>query len=154
MYFRTHFVFNLFIFLILVKTNVFSINLITLALVFVASAAPDIDIAGSWISKKIKPASNFVHVFFAHREFFHSLTFCIILFIIGLLLKIKTIYVGIFVLFYFLHIVLDSFNPSGIKWFWPLKLRIKGKVKFGGFIEAILFIVCSLGVVILLIFLL
>jgi inner membrane protein len=154
MFFKTHFVFNLFIFLILVKMNLFSLTIINFLIVFFASALPDIDIVGSWLSKRTKPASNLVHVFTQHREFFHSLAFILILVIICLLVKINLIYVMLFSLFYFLHILLDCLNPLGIKFFWPLKLKVKGKVRSGGFIEAILFLVFSLACIFLIILLL
>lgn len=144
---RTHLIFNFLVYLIFVKTNVFGLNLITFLIVFFATCLPDIDIVGSWISKVTKPASNLVHVFVAHREFLHSLTFALILGVIGLLLQIKLVYIVLFLVFYCLHLFSDSLTKSGIKWFWPSKFKTKGFIKTGGFFEAILFLLFSLGVI-------
>lgn len=146
MYFRTHFAFNLMIFLIFVKVKVFAFNLNSWPLfliLFIATAMPDIDIAGSWLSRKIKPASNLLHVFTKHRGFFHSLLACLLFSIIILIITKNLIYFLIFFVFYFLHVFLDCLNPSGTTLFWPSKSRIKGFVKFGGLIETILFILFS-----------
>jgi len=143
---RTHLVFNLFIFLLLSKFNIVELNMITFLIVFFATALPDIDIIGSWISKMTKPASNLVHIFTSHREFLHSLTFCLILFVLGILFSIDLSYVVLFSGSYFLHILTDSLTKSGIRWFWPLKFRIKGFFKTGSISEGVLFVLISLGV--------
>ena len=146
---RTHLVFNMFLFLLISKLGIIKLNIISLLIVFFAAALPDIDIMGSWISKITKPASNLVHIFTSHREFLHSLTFCIILFVLGILLRISLVYVILFLTSYLLHLVTDSLTKSGIRWFWPLKFKTKGFIKTSSVSEAILFLLCSLGILIL-----
>jgi inner membrane protein len=146
---RTHLIFNFLIFLIFVKTNIFELNIITFLLVFLATSLPDIDIVGSWISKITKPASNLVHIFVAHREFLHSLTFILIISVVLFLLRLGLVYVGIFTLFYILHLFLDSLTKSGIRWFWPSRFKIKGFIKTGGFLEAIFFFILILAIIFL-----
>ncbi|MCX6742405.1 MAG: metal-dependent hydrolase [Candidatus Pacearchaeota archaeon] len=146
---RTHLVFNLFLFLLLSKLNIVELNIITFLIVFFATALPDIDVIGSWISKITKPASNLVHIFISHRELLHSLTFCLILFVLGILLRINPLYVFLFSGFYFLHLLVDSLTKSGIRWFWPSKFKTKGFFKTGSILEAILFVLLTLGMVVL-----
>jgi len=144
---RTHFVFNLFIFLLLIKLEIFgfAFSWWFLFLFLLGTCLPDIDIAGSFISNKTKPLSNFIHTFTRHREEFHSLLFAIALSVCVLLISKNYIFSLVFFLFYFLHLFLDSLTKSGIKWFWPLDFVIKGKIKTHGFFEAILFLIFSLA---------
>ncbi len=137
---RTHFIFNLMIFLILIKIKVFAFNWIILLIFFIATLLPDIDIAGSWMSKKTKPLSNFLHVLVAHREVFHSLAFALLMGLIVFLISQSITYALIGALFYFLHLLLDCTTKSGIRLFWPSKFKIKGEIKTGGFVEAVLFV--------------
>lgn len=142
---RTHFVFNLFIFLLLLNFNILQSSWIILLIFFIATFLPDIDIAGSFISKRTKPLSNFLHTLVEHREEFHSLLFTISLSLIVFLISRNLLFAGTFFFFYFLHLLLDSFTVSGIKWFWPLKFKTKGFIKTGKISEAILFMIFSLA---------
>lgn len=153
---RTHFVFNLFVFLLLIKLQIFgfAFSWLFLLMFFLATILPDIDIAGSFVSNKTKPLSNFIHIFTKHREEFHSLLFCISLSTMVFLISKKINLSLIFFLFYFLHLFLDSLTKSGIKWLWPLDFVIKGKIKTHGFIEAVLFLVFSLACIFLILMIL
>ncbi len=148
---RTHFVFNLFAFLLLInlKSFGFSFNWWFLLLFFLATCLPDIDIAGSFISNKTKPVSNFIHAFTVHREEFHSLLFALIFSLLVFLFSKSIVFAGIFFLFYFLHLFLDSLTKAGIKWFWPLDFVIKGKIKTHSLSEAIIFLIFSLACIFL-----
>lgn len=149
MQWKTHLLFSIVIFLFLVKVNLLGLTLNNFIILLFATALPDIDIVGSWMSKKTRPVSNFIHIFSEHRGAFHSLLFCFLLSLIVFL--IDPSYAILFFLGYFLHLVLDSFNASGVYWFWPSKIKIKGKVKFGGLFEAIFFIILSIISIILII---
>jgi inner membrane protein len=148
---RTHFVFNLFVFLLLIKTGIFGFvfNWWFLLFFLLATCLPDIDIAGSFISNKTKPLSNFIHIFTKHREEFHSLLFAGIFSVIIFLLSKNIAFAEIFFLFYFLHLFLDSITKAGIKWFWPMDFIIRGKIKTYGFLEAIMFFIFSLACIFL-----
>ncbi len=148
---RTHFIFNLMIFLILLKLKVFgfSFNWIILLIFFIATLLPDIDVAGSWMSKKTKPLSNFLHVFVAHREVFHSLAFALLAGLITFLISQNWAYALLATFFYLLHLLLDCATKSGVGLFWPFEVRIKGKIKTGGLIEAIFFAFFALVCIVL-----
>ena len=146
---RTHFIFNLMIFLILLKANIFAFNWIILLIFFIVTLLPDIDVAGSWMSKKTKPLSNFLHVFVVHREVFHSLAFALLAGLLTFLISQNMAYALIASFFYFLHLLLDCGTKSGIRLFWPSKVRVKGFVKTGGLIEALLFAVFTMVCVVL-----
>jgi len=148
---RTHFIFNLFIFLLLLKLKILVFSLPLFIIFFLATCLPDIDIAGSFISKKTKPLSNFLHIITNHREEFHSLLFCLALSLIVFLITRNILFFIVFFVFYFLHLLLDSFNVSGIRWFWPLKWKTSGKIKTGRFLESLIFLVFSFASVILII---
>jgi len=139
------------IFLILIKFNVFALTWITGLICFLATMLPDIDVAGSWISKKAEPLSNLLQVFVVHREVFHTLAFALLIGLIVFLISQNWLYAIITASFYFLHLLLDCTTKSGINLFWPAKSRIKGKIKTGSLTEAILFIIFAFVSIILII---
>ncbi len=146
---RTHLTFSI----LLGVISLFFIDLgvkehaIFFLLVVLASFMPDIDHPDSAIGRKIRPISFLVKLLAGHRGVFHSLliplTIFLVLFQMG-----YTIY-GIAILIgYLSHLLLDSFNHSGVAWFFPLPARIKGAIKSGGFTDFILFLVfLSLSVI-------
>lgn len=110
---------------------------IFIALILVATAFPDIDNLNSYISRKAKIFSRIVHFFFRHREFFHSLVFVAIS---SFLLMFLSANVALpFFIGYSLHILADSFTIDGIRIFWPLKTRTKGRIRTNGLTEKIIF---------------
>lgn len=91
----------------------------------------------------LKPLSWILKLFFwrlniSHRGLWHSFLGISIIslswFILTLLLSV---YLGNLILFFsfgiflgcFLHLLQDSFTVQGIKWFYPLNFKIKGKIK-------------------------
>jgi inner membrane protein len=131
----------------------FSFNWWFLILFLLATCLPDIDIAGSFVSNKTRPLSNVVHAFTKHREEFHSLLFCISLSLCVFLISRNYGFSIIFLVFYFLHLLLDSMTKLGIKWLWPLNLKMKGKIKTHGFLEAIIFLIFLLACIFLILML-
>ena len=104
-----------------------------------ASLLPDIDCANSLIGRKTK----IISFFFTHRGFFHSITaMALFSMLIYAFIPDKMIVSGFF-LGYSSHLLLDSFNKSGIQWLWPVNKRIKGFIKTGGITDFIL-CACSL----------
>ena len=148
---RTHFIFNFFIFLLLLKLNMLELSFWVFLIFFIATILPDIDIPGSFISKHTKPLSNFLHIIIGHREEFHSLLFALILSLIVFLISRNLVLTGVYFWFYFLHLFLDSLSPSGIRWLWPLKWKISGKIKTGKIGDAIIFLIFALASVVLII---
>lgn len=143
--------FNFFIFLLFLKLEVIVLSFPVFLVFFLATMLPDIDIPGSFISKHTKPLSNFIHIFIGHREEFHSLVFAFLLSIVVWLISRNYLLTGVCFLFYFLHLLLDSLSPFGIKWFWPLKWKTSGKIKTGKLGDALVFLIFSLASVLLII---
>lgn len=133
MLFRTHIAVTFFF--VFVFFNYISNPLLFFPIVFLATLIPDIDSRFSKIGKKkIFRIFNF---FVKHRGIIHSFTF---LFLVS---------VPIFFFFkqallpfasaYSLHLVLDALTVQGIPALFPLKFRIRGKIKTGGIFEKFLF---------------
>lgn len=109
-----------------------------IALIAIGSMLPDIDHSGSTFGRKIKPISRRIE----HRGVTHSLLFL-------LAMTVISPYIGIGIL---THIVLDLFNPNGVKLLYPLKIKVKVPIishfiKTGGVMEhIILFLIISVGI--------
>jgi membrane-bound metal-dependent hydrolase YbcI (DUF457 family) len=133
MFFKTHLVITLFF--ILIFFHYIQNPILFLPVSFIATALPDIDIKFSKIGHyKIFKIFNF---FAKHRGIIHSFTFLAILsFFIFIFFK-EILFAFVFP--YSLHLLIDSFTISGIIPFYPLKFKIKGRIKTGGIIEKIFF---------------
>lgn len=91
----------------------------------VGSLVPDIDEPHSIIGRKVKLASKLIKKIFGHRGMIHSPLF-MLLSTVGLkylllhfeFSNIQIILVGYF-LGYLSHLILDTFTPMGINWFFP-----------------------------------
>ncbi len=132
---RTHFVISaFFIFLLIPHVS----NPLIFSIIFlVAGLLPDIDSPFSLFGKNkfVKPIQSFV----THRGVFHSVTLA---FIVSLLISLvfPSLALGFF-LGYSLHLLADSFTIEGISPFWPLTNRLSWRLKTGGFVENIIFLV-------------
>jgi len=133
MFFRTHFIIALFF--VLIFFQYVENPIVFLPIVFLATIIPDIDNRFSRIGHyKVFRIFNF---FVKHRGITHSFTFLAITSIL-IFLSFREILIP-FSFAYSLHLLLDSLTIHGIMPFYPLKFRIKGKLKTGGVIETILF---------------
>jgi membrane-bound metal-dependent hydrolase YbcI (DUF457 family) len=106
-----------------------------------ATMIPDIDNKFSKIGHyKLSRIFNF---FVKHRGITHSFSF---LFIISCLIFLffKEILFA-FVFGYSLHLLADSLTIKGIMPLYPLKKRLKGKIKTGGIIENLIFVILLSG---------
>jgi inner membrane protein len=102
----------------------------------VSTFLPDVDNARSYFGRKkiFRPVQGITK----HRGFLHSFTFMGIAFII-LYLWIPVVSYG-FLLGYGVHLLGDSFTKRGVKFFWPLKWKIKGKMRSGRGMEIFIFL--------------
>ncbi|MEW5953263.1 MAG: metal-dependent hydrolase [Bacillota bacterium] len=103
----------------------------------VAALGPDIDHAGSLATKILGPAGRVTAALTTHRGVTHSPVAAAALGLLLLVLGAPTPYVMATVAGYLSHLVLDSLNPQGVPWLWPL-LRRKitlPLVRTGGTIE-------------------
>ena len=134
MFFRTHLVIT--IFFILLFLQYIQSPIVFLPVSVLATALPDIDTKFSKIGHyKISKIFNF---FVKHRGITHSFSFLAILSLL-IFLFFKEILLS-FVFAYSLHLILDALTISGITPFYPLKLKIKGRMKTGGITETLLFV--------------
>ena len=96
------------------------------------SAFPDIDMRGSYVSKKYPMLSKYFGKNFRHRGFTHSLLFLLILglsciFLISISQFNIVVHCIVFGFYagYGSHIILDLFNPQGVELFYPCKINFK-----------------------------
>jgi inner membrane protein len=128
--------------------NISSIFNKALFVIFVlaSSILPDIDVRYSTIGKS-KFARPF-QLFVRHRDFIHSLTFCLVLTLLFALvypLLALSFFIG-----YSIHLFIDSFTPEGIAFFWPYQKRSKGKIRTGSIVDkSLFFIFLSLDIIVL-----
>ena len=138
MMFLTHMTIALFLGLLKIRLIPLPINnYVFLAIVVFASLLPDID-SDSFISKKLR--LRFLRHFFKHRGFFHSIIPMIILMIIVFLITGNPYYSLAVLIGFGSHLIFDSFTKGGIAFFWPHKLRIRGRLKVGGLFDWALFL--------------
>jgi inner membrane protein len=131
---KTHLVIGLFgilLFLPFVEGKIVFV-LVTL----IATLLPDVDSAYSTLGHK--RFFGFLQFFVKHRGILHSFTFLIFLTIIFLFF-VPVLALGFF-LGYSLHLFADSFTKEGIIFFFPFKAKSVGKIKTGGRIETVIFV--------------
>lgn len=106
----------------------------------VAALLPDIDDPKSFIGSTVSPVSYVAGKEFGHRHAFHSLIAAAAFATIGLLAQRHfhwPPWVPLAVLIgYASHLALDTFNPAGVPWLWPLGFRLRVPVvQTGGILE-------------------
>lgn len=94
----------------------------------VGALLPDIDQPRSYIGRKA-PVSYGAYLVAGHRGLFHSLIGAAGAALLALtaLHKWAPVYSSLWlplVAGYLSHLVLDTLNPSGVPWLWPLKQRV------------------------------
>ena len=144
---RTHLALGIaiaFYFLPHIQTNKF----IFLGVVLLASLLPDIESGFAAAQRhslfSLQPTENVYH----KNHLLHTYTF-LILITIAIAIYYPVLALPFF-LGYSFHLFIDSFSPNGIRPFWPLRHRTKGKIVPSGGIDKILFVI-FLGMDVLLI---
>lgn len=140
----------LFIILFLPYINPLSYKILFFFVALISTMLPEIDCSSSKIGRNIflRPLQLFVK----HRNFIHSLTFCLIITLIFAFF-IPRLALPFF-LGYSLHLFLDAFTIEGITPFWPHKQKSQGKIRTGGILEKTLFLIfLGLDIFVLIIFL-
>ena len=109
------------------------------ALVGVAALLPDVDHPGSAAGRMAPGVSHAFGLVFGHRGFLHSLlgaacltwAVCRLAAVLGFAVPWQPLFAG-----YMVHLVLDTFTPSGVPWLWPLGVRVSVPlVRTGGILE-------------------
>jgi len=138
---RTHFIFSIFIFLIIFPYLEFN-KIIFLIFLLIGTLLPDVDTSRSRIGRKFyfRPLQWFVK----HRGIFHSLVFGLIIF--GIIYSFNVSAGFGFFTGWILHLFLDCFTKAGVQVFWPIYNKKVGLriLKSGGLFEEILFVLLLL----------
>lgn len=147
--FRTHILFALFFYLLFIKIFSLNVSLVFAAILCFGSILPDIDSPSSYVNAKyLFGIGKTISAFSKHRGFWHSifgmLIFLAISFAAVCFLKAPFVFVFALPIGYMLHLAADSFNISGIKWFWK-RGRISGPIRTGSVFEQLFFIILLLG---------
>ena len=97
---------------------------------------PDIDKTNSKVGNMVPALSVPVSIIFGHRKFTHSLLAAGLLYFV--LLKLLPVYALAITVGYLSHLLLDTLNPMGVAWFWPIPLRIRiPRIRTGSFVEGV-----------------
>jgi inner membrane protein len=105
-----------------------------------AALLPDLDDPKSFAGSIVMPASLAANVGFGHRRLFHSLLAAALFAGVAFLAQQRfhwPLWVVLAVLVGFVsHLALDTLNPAGVPWLWPLNLHLSiPVVQTGGFLE-------------------
>lgn len=137
MLFYTHLAFSVLIGTFAIDYLSISNKLLFFSLLILFSTLPDIDEAKSRIGRKFGFFSKIINFIFGHRNFFHSLLFIVLIYII---FSFFSDLVAIsFLIATSSHLILDALTPEGITPFYPLKYRIRGFIRTGKLSEKLLF---------------
>lgn len=144
MMFRTHILFAIFLYILVVQLFHLNFSIIFALILAFGAILPDIDSPSSFVNKKyLLGIGKGISMFSSHRGFFHSIFGAIIFFVIALILifflKASVFYAIALEAGYLLHLAADSLNVSGIKWFWKSG-HIKWKIKTGSIFEELFFL--------------
>ncbi len=151
MLFLTHLLLGITLFL-LVKDYLAGNLIVLFFLILLGSILPDIDEGNSRINKWGGILGKIIAFFSKHRGMFHSLLFAVGLSAILSYFWAWNYGIALFV-GYLSHLIGDALTPMGVQVFEPfLKFRIKGPIKTGGLVEAIMAAVLVLVIVKILIF--
>lgn len=107
------------------------------------ASLPDIDTSKSKIGRKTGIFSKIINFFFGHRGLFHSLLFIMVGYLLLYFLPDK-IFALAFLVGFSSHLILDAMTHEGIMPFYPLKYKVNGIVKTGGFLEILILILIVL----------
>lgn len=122
--------------------------LVFVSVVLLATFVPDIDSPFSTMGRKKK--YRFLQFFSRHRGIFHTITMAVFL---SAIIAFFSSFAGMaFFLGYSLHVFADSLNRSGVRPFWPFKIKLSGNVRTGSYKETLLFVLLTIFSLIIFIF--
>lgn len=140
--YKTHLVFGLFFGLLFVNLFNVSNKILFLGIVAIASLFPDIDAKRSVLSSKL------INWLFGHRKLFHSIWPLVVFYLVfNKILKLNLIGSAL-IIGYGSHLLSDTFNKEGTRFFYPLKLKQQGFIRAGSFLEWLFFILFLILVII------
>ncbi len=148
--FRTHILFALFFYFLFIEIFALGFSVIFMIIMCFGAILPDMDSPRSFVNRKyLFGFGKSIAMFSRHRGFWHSIyglgIFLALSIIVVLLIKVPFIFFLALPLGYFLHLSADSFNVSGIRWFWKSKKgHLRWKIKTGNISEQVFFIILFL----------
>lgn len=108
-----------------------------------AALLPDVESPKSFVGQKLPGVSHAGELVFGHRQAFHSLPAAVGFLIVAFVFS-KSVHLPSYFAFagfagYLSHLLLDTFNPAGVPWLWPFKLRFRIPLtQSGGPLEKVL----------------
>lgn len=139
--FHTHILLGVVVFLFAKEYFTGGNEVIFFLLVLFGSIFPDIDEQNSKINRWSGILGKVIAFFTTHRGIFHSPLLFITLFILLSYLW-SSYYAWGLIVGYFTHVLGDGITKMGVQPFYPFSdFKIRGLVKVGGFLEAIIVIV-------------
>ena len=119
------------------------------------SLLPDIDSVSSKLGRKFLAVSAPIQLFIGHRTMFHAPLFYCALAVVGIAFSqtgsIQSILILTAALGALSHILLDSFNPGGVPFFWPYPRKYHlATFRVRGPMDLLLFLVIAIGCFLLL----
>ncbi len=118
-------------------------KIVAIAVSMLFSILPDIDMVKSKAGKHLQPFSNVLSFVFRHRGFLHSFIFAAIVYF-GIRYLLSPEIAAAAAIGYSSHLALDALTKEGIMPLSPLsKLRLRGFIKTGGFLEKAIFAAIS-----------
>lgn len=98
-------------------------SLLYVAIAASAAVLPDIDCAGSWVSRRLKCPGSAIRLFTSHRGILHAPAFWLIVCAVLASSSRLAAYLTPFGIGVYSHMLLDAMTPAGIPLFWPLSRR-------------------------------
>lgn len=135
MRFYTHLVAGLIAAILFVEFVSVPNQIIAALFVLLGSILSDVDEKHSRLGKLFP----MIPKLFVHRGFFHSIALGTAMVIA--LSFVAPLYAAGFAIGFLTHVLLDALTPQGVRPFWPSDVRLKGFVKTGSVLEALLFII-------------
>jgi len=132
---KTHLAITIFFVLIFLKYVSSPVYLVLFSIL--ATFLPDIDSKFSKLGKN--KGLRIIQIFLKHRGLLHSFFFLIL--ITFLLVLFFPIIAFPFFLGYGLHLFADSFTISGVRLFYPFKLKYSGFIETGARKETFIFVI-------------
>ena len=138
MLWRTHFLAGAVAGLLLAGHTDVKTTAVSAGVAGISALLPDMDDPHSKLGRLVAPASWAVKVTIGHRGPLHSLLGAGMAFILASLFM-RSGYahlIPMVVAGYMSHLFMDSLNPQGVPWFWPLKTHLRiPLIQTGGILE-------------------
>ncbi len=110
-----------------------------------ASLLPDLDIASSWLGRRLPPFAVVLNFLFGHRGFLHSVFPLLLLYFV--ISRISLLLAAAVLVGYVSHLLLDATTTKGIRPFHPLPLKIRGVIRTNSFVEKIILLLLAIAII-------